>query len=265
MKRMTACILALLLCLSLPPAALADSPVNPPLFYTVDGQSFAQTGLDSEPPWFFPTGYAYEDLKASIEQGDLTPLHACGDYRYALLDDGSAAVYRYLGEETDVVIPDTLDGHPVTRIGYQAFSCFEGFSSFPVPTYPWESTKACRRMTSVTIPDGVVSIGDYAFMECVSLERVSFPGTLLTIGEGAFCSCDSLKSIYLPDSLTVLGDSAFRWCDSLKSVVIPGSVTEIGAGAFAACPSLTVTVDRDSFAEQYCQGSDIPYIYAGVQ
>ena len=64
-------------------------------------------------------------------------------------------------------------------------------------------------MADIVIPDGVTSIGNYAF-----------------------CGCESLTDIVIPDSVNSIGSSAFEGCTSLSSVVIPDSVTRIGNGAF---------------------------------
>lgn len=59
------------------------------------------------------------------------PLHS-GDYAYALLDDGTVEITSYGGADTEIVIPDTLDGKPVTAIGERAFiTAFPDFRHHP--------------------------------------------------------------------------------------------------------------------------------------
>ena len=80
------------------------------------------------------------------------------------------------------------------------------------------------------------------------------PEGTAVIGERAFWDCDTLASITLPDSMTTIGEEAFGYCVNLQSARIPGSVTAIGENAFYGCPKgLRVTVDRKSYAEQYCK------------
>ena len=75
--------------------------------------------------------------------------------------------------------------------------------------------------SEVTIPEGVQSIGDYAFCDCSSLTSLTLPSSLQSIGGGAFLRCSSLTSLTLPSSLQSIGDSAFCDCSSLTSLYIP--------------------------------------------
>ena len=104
----------------------------------------------------------------------------------------------------------------------------------------------CVSLTSVAIPDSVTSIGKYAFSECISLTSLAIPDSVTSIGEWAFHYCTSLTSLAIPDSVTSIGDYAFSYCNSLESVTIPDSVTSIGEGAFYYCDSLTSVAIPDS-------------------
>ena len=67
----------------------------------------------------------------------------------------------------------------------------------------------------------------------------------------------------IPDSVSSIGSATFQHCSGLTSVAIPESVTSIGDGAFYGCSGLTLIVERDSYAEQYAKGKNIPYKYIG--
>ena len=73
----------------------------------------------------------------------------------------------------------------------------------------------CYSLTSVTIPNGVTSIGDTAFDYCNSLTSVTIPNGVTSIGSYAFDSCYSLTSVTIPNSITSIGGSTFNICYSI--------------------------------------------------
>ena len=73
--------------------------------------------------------------------------------------------------------------------------------------------------------------------------------------------CD-VTSVTIPAGVTRIGTSAFYGCSGLTSVTIPESVTYFGRNAFLHCDSLTLSVARGSFAEQYAEEYQIPYVFA---
>ena len=104
----------------------------------------------------------------------------------------------------------------------------------------------CTSLISVTIGDGVTSIGDSVFRDCTNLISVTIPNSVTSIGSSAFTLCTSLTSITIPNSVTSIGRSVFGNCTSLISITIPDSVTSIGSGAFLGCTSLTSIKIPDS-------------------
>jgi len=121
---------------------------------------------------------------------------------------------------------------------------------------------SCESLTSITLLDSVTSIGDCAFYSCYSLTSITLPDSVTSIGDCAFYSCSSLTSITLPDGLTSIGDMAFLRCSSLTSITLPDSLTSIGYKAFSSCPEqLTFTVPMDSWAEQWCRDNNMNYTF----
>ena len=96
-----------------------------------------------------------------------------------------------------------------------------------------------RIATSITIPNGVTSIGNYAFMGYKALASITIPNSVTSIGRLAFAECRALASITIPDSVTSIGSLAFSACTALTSITIPSSVTSIESGAFSNCHNLT--------------------------
>ena len=92
---------------------------------------------------------------------------------------------------------------------------------------------------TVTIGDGITSIGDYAFYSCRGLTELTLPNSVTSIGESAFDGCSGLTELTLPNSVTSIGWSAFEGCSGLTELTLPNSVMSIGRSAFGGCSGLT--------------------------
>ena len=98
-----------------------------------------------------------------------------------------------------------------------------------------ESAFKGSAVTSVSMPEGIISIDYNAFKGCQNLESVTLPESLTTLGSYAFYSCKLLKTIKIPSGVTAIPSSCFYECSSLESVTIPEGVTTIGECAFQSC------------------------------
>jgi len=112
--------------------------------------------------------------------------------------------------------------------------CQIAFGDYPFPAHNLFLNG--EEITDLAIPDGVTSISDYAFANCVSLSSVTIPNSVTRIGDCAFYEA-GLTSVNIPNSVTTIGDCAFYEA-GLTSVNIPNSVTTIGDGAFSHCSNL---------------------------
>lgn len=142
-------------------------------------------------------------------------------------DGGSITLIKYTGTKKKVVVPDRIDGTPVTAVGEECFM-------------------DNQKITEVILPDSVAVIGDFVFRNCRSLKKVRLPRNITVLPESTFISCRQLKSIDLPKKLTVIGDGALAH-SGLTKVTIPASVTVLETSAFSDCYNLKkITIPKNS-------------------
>ncbi len=204
------------------------------------------------------------------------PIAAEAQFGYTT-NDGTITITGYTGPGGAVDIPSTINGLPVTGIGWHAF-IGTSLTSVTIPSSVSsiigdDAFVNCRGLTAITvdalnptyssvdgvlfdksqttllecpggkarcsIPNSVTSIGDYAFEYCTSLTSVTINNSVTSIGDQALSGCTSLTSITIPDSVTCIGWMAFFYCTSLASVTIGSGVTDIEAWAFSNCGDLT--------------------------
>ncbi len=84
----------------------------------------------------------------------------------------------------------------------------------------------------VVIPEGILTIGDFAFGCRYAQEQIVLPGTLRRIGNSSFAGRSSLRSINLPAGLTEIGERAFEYCSKLEGLTLPDSIAAMGSHAF---------------------------------
>ena len=97
----------------------------------------------------------------------------------------------------------------------------------------------CTSLTSVTIGNGVTSIGYRAFYGCSGLTSITIGNGVTSIESWTFCGCTSLTSVTIPDNVTSIGDRVFYNCSGLTSITIGNGVTRIGLEVFYGCSGLT--------------------------
>jgi hypothetical protein len=96
----------------------------------------------------------------------------------------------------------------------------------------------CIRLASVTLPDGITSIGMEAFEGCIALVSVTLPSQLKYIGEEAFEGCTGLVSVTFPDGLKKIEGNAFAGCTRLVSVTLPAGLIKVEDRSFEGCTGL---------------------------
>lgn len=165
--------------------------------------------------------------------GTLTPIYAYENEKYSygnweyIIVDGNITITKYLGSETNITVPATIEGKKVTQIGNEAFMSNE-------------------IVESIILPEGIVVLGEDAFYYCTKLQHIEIPNSVKTIKRFAFRYCYALTEINLPSELTVIEDRVFLYCKNLKNINIPESVTTIKFSAFAFCEKIgSITIPQN--------------------
>ena len=209
-------------------AAVSGSQETKPDATSVAESTEAEGGAEAAPDTQNNTeGAAENDGAASAGAVGAAETKTFGNFEYEVNDNGTIGIAKYTGNETNVTIPETIEGKKVTSIGGAAFF--------------W-----CESLTQITIPDSVTSIGGFAFEDCSSLQEITIPNSVTSIGDSAFAGCKALTQIVIPDSVTSVGIDVFYGCKALQQITIPNSVTCIVYGTFNGCTSLKQIVIPDS-------------------
>lgn len=120
---------------------------------------------------------------------------------------------------------------------YRSFDEFQYFIN--VKKVPKEMFYEWNLLTSVTLPNSIEIIEEFAFQGCVKLSHVSLSDHLVTIKNNAFYGCSSLTEISIPESVTTIGTYAFYDCEKLASpIILPQGLKEFGSYVFYNCKSI---------------------------
>ncbi len=221
------------------------------------------------------------------------------NFTYSVNDEGTAVtITKWIGSGSEVVVPETIEGIPVTAIGSWAFAQNEDITSVKLPDTITEiennAFNGCKAMAEINLPDGLKIIDNTAFSSCSSLTAVTIPDSVEKLGVGVFSSCSALETISIPSSVTSIGESAFRdtaWLKAKKledplvivnhilidgtscagNVYIPEDVTSICDMAFSNCRNLIKVRIPESVksiggsAFSYCSALDSIVITNGVE
>ncbi len=179
---------------------------------------------------------------------------------------------------TDLTIPSSIAGNPVTAIGNSAFSRKSTLKSIVIPntvtTLGNSTFEDCTGLTSVDLGTGITEIQITTFYNCTSLTVIDIPTSVTAIHYSAFSECSGLKEINvsasnatyystngvlyggnpitlikcpaaitgkftIPNNTVHIGREAFAGCSNLTEIVIPSGVQSIGHYSFTSCTGLT--------------------------
>lgn len=135
-------------------------------------------------------------------------------------EDG--VITYFIGTDTNIRIPEFINGYTVTKLGDQLFANTE--------------------LTSIEIPQTVTAIGDGTFEGCPSLETITLFSEVTELGDNCFRNCTALKEVVTGPNDTVLGTGLFSGCSSLEHFSLPEKITEIPDRCFEGCTSLLLQI-----------------------
>lgn len=141
-----------------------------------------------------------------------------GELLYSVVDDKYIKVLRNVGNEKEMEIPVSVDEVPVKLINSYAFYRFSKILCFTFPS---------SRLRSIVIPEGIETIGEYAFFQCTNLKEVKIPASVNKISAMAFTGCSGMKNLYLLRESTIITDKQELTSTSVgggsKPLVIKGA------------------------------------------
>lgn len=150
----------------------------------------------------------------------------------------------YVGSSNNIVIPDKINGKPVTLVASGAMANFSGLKSVKIPSSVKQidgAFKNCKALEKIELADGVESING-AFEGCVALEKVTIPKTVKT-AVSAFSGCAKLSEVEIKDGVENIS-SAFK-SSAIEEIELPKSI-KTADSAFANCEGLKTV----KFAEE---------------
>ena len=181
-------------------------------------------------------GIEYLHLPSTFEGFSEYALYNCSDLKKITVAEGNPYYYvagNCLIEKASGTVILALEGCVIPDDGSIKHIGFGAFRYCPIE--------------SITIPEGVISIGQNAFYICDILKEVILPESLESIGSRAFSGCTSLKSVKLGENVKYIGAEAFIGCSALEEIELPKQIESIGDYAFSNCKSLKSVILPQGF------------------
>lgn len=126
----------------------------------------------------------------------------------------------------------------------------------------WEQLylfSGCDGLVEATLPAGVTGLPGKCFEQCTQLRRISLPDGLLTIGPWAFLNCSALEEITIPDTVTSIGTKCFELCSSLRKCTLGLQLHTLSEYAFLNCTALAELTIHSEALTLGGSGGTFPY------
>ncbi|MCI5667890.1 MAG: leucine-rich repeat protein [Oscillospiraceae bacterium] len=151
-------------------------------------------------------------------------------------ENNNASIKGIIGQKKNLILPSKIAGYDVVTTEKEAF-------------------KGKTFIETVTIPEGIRTLGIGTFSGCTSLKSVTLPSTMSVISASAFEGCTALQTAPLIDpdpnddcniEIVEIGEKAFKGCTMLSDVQFPTTLNKIGANAFYGCSAITTITMPDN-------------------
>lgn len=173
--------------------------------------------------WFMTTwtmpALAYDFVTADSLRFLYSESHDAVFLTYASVDSLNASAYTGQLTVPSMVLTETSEQFPVK--GVTAMAC-----------------AFCDQLQSVTLSEGIESVGFCAFTDCAALEQITLPASLTTLSDFSFSRASHLQEVSVPAGVKRIGDGAFGFCYALNELTIAEGVQRIAPHAFYHCSSL---------------------------
>lgn len=204
------------------------------------------------------------------------------DFEYEVNENGGITITKYIGNETNIVIPSKIDNKNVTDIGAFAFTANDNIIYLKIPSSVISVKNSafwhCSSLTTVILSQNLTELQASVFEDCSALTDIELPESLTQIGSRAFANCSSLKyieiksncineyswmafdssgleAVLLPNGIEILPNRIF-FNTNITDIVLPSTVKEIDVRAFGNCyelESITLndgltTIDTEAFS-----------------
>jgi len=223
-------------CINLRTATIPNSVTS--LYYAfpestimiVNEGSYAQTVTENRDLLFF-----------ICEEGSVPEFLTENGITYYIMN-GEAIAIDCDEDLTEITIPQTVNGYPITKLVETFWNCESIISvvlSENLQRIGSNAFNSCKNLKSISISNSVISIGKNAFYNCKELGSVTVPNGVTSIGQSAFSGCSSLISAILSENITTIERNVFQNCKSLSNIIIPKGVAKIESFSFCGCTELS--------------------------